>query len=66
MARSRAPVQLTGILGVKVYRCLDNNRFVLAGLVVLSTAAIVVLILDVINLRSLRSLSGRHLYFYSP
>ncbi|KAG9314490.1 Sin-like protein conserved region-domain-containing protein [Chiua virens] len=50
---------VTGILGAKVYRCLDNNRFVSGTLATLCTASAVVLIVDVIDLRSLRSLSGR-------
>ncbi|KIJ68299.1 hypothetical protein HYDPIDRAFT_36792 [Hydnomerulius pinastri MD-312] len=50
---------VTGILGVKAYKCLDNSRIVLATLVALRTAGSIVLVIDVINLESLRSLSGR-------
>ncbi|KAF8559218.1 hypothetical protein OG21DRAFT_710042 [Imleria badia] len=48
---------VTGIFGVKAYRCLDNNRLVSIVLVALRTAGTVVLILDVIHIRTLRSLS---------
>lgn len=50
---------ITGILGVKAYRCLDNSRLVLVVLVALRTAALVVLALDLASLHSYRSLAGR-------
>ncbi|KAG1755138.1 uncharacterized protein EDB91DRAFT_1342835 [Suillus paluster] len=50
---------ITGILGVKAYRCLDSSRLVLVALVSLRTAALVILILDIVTLTGYRSLSGR-------
>ncbi|KAG2061993.1 hypothetical protein BDR06DRAFT_1016013 [Suillus hirtellus] len=50
---------MSGILGVKAYRCLDNSRLVLVVLVALRTAAIVLLALDLASLNSYRSLAGR-------
>ncbi|KAG1833957.1 hypothetical protein EV424DRAFT_1532781 [Suillus variegatus] len=50
---------MSGILGVKAYRCLDNSRLVLVVLVALRTAAIVLLVLDLASLNSYRSLTGR-------
>lgn len=50
---------ISGILGVKAYRCLDNSRLVLVVLVTLRTAAIVILVLDLASLTSYRSLAGR-------
>ncbi|KAG1885752.1 hypothetical protein F4604DRAFT_1727935 [Suillus subluteus] len=50
---------ISGILGVKAYRCLDNSRLVLVVLVALRTAAIVLLALDLASLDSYRSLAGR-------
>lgn len=50
---------VTGILGVKAYRCLDNSRLVLVVLVALRTAATVLLAIDLASLDSYRSLSGR-------
>ncbi|KAG2350518.1 hypothetical protein BDR05DRAFT_954608, partial [Suillus weaverae] len=50
---------ISGILGVKAYRCLDNSRSVLVVLVALRTAAIVLLALDLATLNSYRSLAGR-------
>ncbi|KAG1826093.1 uncharacterized protein BJ212DRAFT_1318021 [Suillus subaureus] len=50
---------ISGILGVKAYRCLDNSRLVLVVLVALRTAAIVFLALDLASLNSFRSLAGR-------
>ncbi|KAF9229453.1 hypothetical protein BS17DRAFT_743530 [Gyrodon lividus] len=50
---------VTGISGVKAYRCLDNNRIVLAALVALRTAGGMVLVMDLVHLESIRSLSGR-------
>ncbi|KAG2129909.1 hypothetical protein DEU56DRAFT_973482 [Suillus clintonianus] len=51
--------QITGILGVKAYRCLDNSRLVLVVLAALRSAALVLLALDLVSLRSHRSLAGR-------
>ncbi|KAG2077157.1 hypothetical protein BDR04DRAFT_1089487 [Suillus decipiens] len=50
---------ISGILGVKAYRCLDNSRLVLVVLVTLRTAAIIILVLDLASLSSYRSLAGR-------
>lgn len=50
---------ITGILGVKAYRCLDNSRLVLVVLVALRTAAIVLLAIDLASLDSQRSVTGR-------
>ncbi|KAG1773180.1 hypothetical protein EDD22DRAFT_859310 [Suillus occidentalis] len=50
---------ITGILGVKAYRCLDNSRLVLVVLVALRTAAIVLLAIDLASLDSHRSVTGR-------
>lgn len=50
---------ISGILGVKAYRCLDRSRLVLVVLIALRTAAIVFLALDVVSLDSYRSLAGR-------
>ncbi|KAF8844054.1 hypothetical protein BDN67DRAFT_963546 [Paxillus ammoniavirescens] len=50
---------VTGILGVKAYKCLDSNRFILAALVALRTAGSMVLVLDLVHLETTRSLSGR-------
>ncbi|KAG1794045.1 hypothetical protein EV424DRAFT_1450970 [Suillus variegatus] len=50
---------ISGTLGVKAYRCLDNSRLVLVILVILRTAAIVFLALDLALLNSYRSLAGR-------
>ncbi|KAG6381319.1 hypothetical protein JVT61DRAFT_5727 [Boletus reticuloceps] len=50
---------VTGIFGVKSYRCLDNNRLVSAVLVTLRVAGSAVLIFNVIRIHTFRSLSGR-------
>lgn len=55
-------MQVTGIFGIKAYRCLDNNRLVSGILVALRTTGSVVLVLDVIHIHTLRSLSGKCLY----
>ncbi|KAI9572832.1 hypothetical protein HD554DRAFT_1374334 [Boletus coccyginus] len=54
---------VTGVFGVKAYRCLDNNRLVSTALVALRTAGTVVLILDMIDIHTLRTLSGHLLVF---
>ncbi|KAG1785471.1 uncharacterized protein HD556DRAFT_1422291 [Suillus plorans] len=50
---------ISGTLGVKAYRCLDNSRLVLVILVILRTAAMVFLALDLALLNGYRSLAGR-------
>jgi len=50
---------VTGILGVKAYRCLDRSKAVLVGLVLLRTVSTVLLILDLINLVVERQLVGK-------
>ena len=55
---SPALVQVTGVFGVKAYRCLDSSRLVSAALVALRTAGTVVLTLDMVDIHSRRTLSG--------
>ena len=50
---------VTGILGVKAYRCLDNSKAVLVGLVLLRSATVVLITLDAINLDAGRRLAGK-------
>jgi len=50
---------VTGILGVKTYRCLGSSKVVLVGLVLLRTASMTLLILDVISLNVERQLVGK-------
>lgn len=50
---------VTGILGVKAYRCLDRSKVVLVGLVLLQTVSTVLLILDLMNLVVERQLVGK-------
>ncbi|OJA10796.1 hypothetical protein AZE42_00305 [Rhizopogon vesiculosus] len=50
---------VTGILGVKAYRCLDNSRLVLVVLLLLRTTALAFLTFELGSLQGLRSLSGR-------
>ncbi|KAH7931145.1 hypothetical protein BV22DRAFT_999103 [Leucogyrophana mollusca] len=50
---------ITGIFGVKAYRCLDNARLVLFPLVGLRTAGVILLVVDTVLLETERSLSGR-------
>lgn len=50
---------VTGILGVKAYRCLDSSKVVLVGLVFLRTASVAFMILDLINLEAERRLGGK-------
>ncbi|KAI0079570.1 hypothetical protein K474DRAFT_1617326 [Panus rudis PR-1116 ss-1] len=49
---------ITGILGIKAYRCLNNSYVVLAVLTLLRTAMIVLLCLDIAQFRGFRRLSG--------
>ncbi|EGO25424.1 hypothetical protein SERLADRAFT_437173 [Serpula lacrymans var. lacrymans S7.9] len=53
------PTQVTGILGVKAYRCLDNARLVLFALTLFRTASLIVLVVDLTNTHGYRRLSGR-------
>jgi len=50
---------VTGILGVKAYRCLDNSKFVLVSLVFMRSTSVVVMFLDVINLDAGRRSAGK-------
>lgn len=50
---------VTGILGVKAYRCLDSSNVVLAGLALLRTASVILIVLDAINLDVGRGLAGK-------
>lgn len=50
---------VTGILGVKAYRCLDSSNVVLAGLALLRTAGVILIVLDAINLDVGRGLAGK-------
>ena len=54
---------MTGILGIKAYRCLNNSRFVLVILAILRTAMIILCILDLTDYRASRRLSGE---YFSP
>jgi len=49
---------VTGILGVKAYRCLDNSKVVLAGLVLLRSTSVGLMIIDMANLDAGRRLAG--------
>ena len=49
---------VTGILGVKAYRCLDSLRVVLVGLALLRSTSVVLMIVDVANLDAGRRLAG--------
>ncbi|KAJ3554697.1 hypothetical protein NM688_g2969 [Phlebia brevispora] len=49
---------MTGILGIKAYRCLNNSRLVLAVLVTLRTAMLILMVLDITKYRASRRLSG--------
>ncbi|KAH7915378.1 hypothetical protein BJ138DRAFT_1055011 [Hygrophoropsis aurantiaca] len=51
---------ITGIFGVKAYRCLDNTRFILIPLLALRTASLILLVLDTIQVDGARSLSGMY------
>ncbi|KAF9240911.1 hypothetical protein BU15DRAFT_17163, partial [Melanogaster broomeanus] len=50
---------VTGVLGVKAYKSLGNNRVVLAALIVLRTSGCIVLFMDLVSLESSHSLAGR-------
>lgn len=50
---------VTGILGVKAYRCLDNSSVVLSGLALLRTAGVILVVLDAINLDVGSGLAGK-------
>lgn len=51
---------MTGILGVKAYRCLDNSRFVLVMLVLFRCASTAMAVLDMQVVRGIRMLSGEY------
>lgn len=51
-------LQMTGVLGTKAYRCLDNSKYVLIGLAVIRTTTIALIILDLIKLTAVRRISG--------
>ena len=52
-------VQVTGILGIKAYRCLNNSRLIAIILVVLRVGILVMLGLDLSRVRAMRRLSSR-------
>lgn len=52
-------LQMTGVLGTKAYRCLDNSKYVLIGLAVIRTTTIALIILDLIKLTAVRRISGQ-------
>ncbi|KAL4243540.1 hypothetical protein ABKN59_001109 [Abortiporus biennis] len=49
---------MTGILGIKAYRCLDNSRYVLVLLTGFRTSMIALLVLDLTKYHGIRRLSG--------
>ena len=49
---------VTGILGVKAYRCLDSSKVVVVGLVLLQSTSVILMIVDVANLDAGRRLAG--------
>ncbi|KAF9015302.1 hypothetical protein BDQ17DRAFT_1229006 [Cyathus striatus] len=49
---------ITGILGVKAYKCLSNPPFVLVMLVIFQLASIAMVIMDVITTQASRRISG--------
>ena len=51
-------LQMTGILGVKAYKCLDNSRIVLLVLTTLRVTMVTLVILDLVRYRGDRRLSG--------
>ena len=54
--------QVTGILGVKAYLCLDRSRVVGAVLAVIQVIWLTLTVVDVFDIRAERSLSGGDLY----
>ena len=50
---------MTGILGIKAYRCLNSSRIVILVLAVLRTAMIVLFILNLVGYKASRRLSGK-------
>ncbi|KAF5375066.1 hypothetical protein D9758_000137 [Tetrapyrgos nigripes] len=51
-------ILMTGIYGVKVYKCLDNSTFALVSVVLFSLGVLAVAGLDLANTRGVRRLSG--------
>lgn len=50
---------MTGIMGIKAYRCLNNARVVLLVLAILRTTSVGLLILGFTRLDAIRRLSGK-------
>lgn len=50
---------VTGVLGVKAYRCLDSSKVVLVALILLRSTSTALMVLDVINLDAERRLAGK-------
>jgi len=49
---------ITGIYGIKAYRCLDNSRIVLVGLVTLRSLSTAFAVLDITKIKVERNLAG--------
>ncbi|KAF8078473.1 hypothetical protein FPV67DRAFT_1648275 [Lyophyllum atratum] len=49
---------ITGILGVKAYKCLNNSRFVMIALVLFQCASIAIVAMDATAIRGTRRLTG--------
>lgn len=55
-------MQLSGILGVKAYRCLGNSKVVLVLIVIPQIASSTLVIIDTFRVKTIRMLSGRFFY----
>ena len=53
--------QLSGILGLKAYRCLNNSKFVLAVVILLQVTSSVFVLLDLSHIQATRRLSSESL-----
>lgn len=56
---------MTGILGIKAYRYLNNSRFVLAVLSLLRTAMLILMVLALTEFEATRRLSGTLAFAHS-
>ncbi|KAF9499792.1 hypothetical protein BDN71DRAFT_64144 [Pleurotus eryngii] len=51
-------ILISGILGYKAYKCLEDSKIVLTGLVVFTTGSATLTLFDVLTLRAVRRISG--------
>ena len=64
---TRPIIKITGILGLKAYRCLSRSRFILVVVWVLQLSIWALFALDIRGINSPRRISGTHSFaFFSP